>query len=103
MEDGHALVRLAAEQPLGVVEPRAREPHGARHRAVGEHPLVGPADLEALPDGGPEALEVGDGPLPQRRVVRRSPIGHEPAHVRALAQLGRRLPQQRALLHGGRS
>ena len=57
---------------LGVVEARAGEPLRAWHRPRAEDPLVRRrgADVEAFPDRGPEALEVGRRPLPQARVVR---------------------------------
>jgi hypothetical protein len=103
VEDRHAVVGLAAEQPLGVVEPRAREPHRAGHRGVGQHAVVRAADIEALPDRRPEAFDVLDRPAPQRVVVAGAALGHEAGHVRPLAQLGGRLPQQRPLLHAGRS
>ena len=53
------------------VEPGAREPVRVRHVPGGQHPVVrlrGP-DVELVPDGGPEVLEVVDRPLPQGFVV----------------------------------
>jgi hypothetical protein len=97
--DRHALVGLAAEQPLRVVHRRAREPHGAGHRPVREHTVERAARLEALPDRRPEALDVLDRPAPERVVVRRAERGREPRHVRMLPQRRRRLPQQLAVLH----
>ena len=101
VHDRDAVVGLAAEHALGVVELRAREPHRAGHRRVRQHPLVRAARGEAVPHRRPEALEVVDGPLPQRRVVRGPAVRHEPRHVRSLAQRGRRFPQQRARLASG--
>jgi hypothetical protein len=56
---------------LGVVELRPRKPLGTGHLALGQYPPVGFRGLHAavLPDGGPETLEVGDGPLPELGVI----------------------------------
>ena len=66
-----AGVLVAAEHVLGVVEPRAGEPLGARHLARAEHPLVRRvrADLEEVPERRPEALEVA---RPTSATARRS-------------------------------
>src|SRR4029078_3648178 len=72
-EDGDlAGVPVAAEHVLRVVQPRAGAPLRARHRAGAEDALVRHArpDPEEVPQRGPEALEVGDRPLPELVVAR---------------------------------
>ena len=61
------LVLARAEHVLGVVQPRLREPLRARHLVRREDLVVRLARLhvEELPQRGPEALEVVDGPAPQ--------------------------------------
>ena len=101
--DRQPLGGLAGEQVLGVVEPGAGEPIGARHLVAREHRPVRRrgANREEVPDRGPELLEVADRPAPERVVVAaesQSALGLEPAHVaghvRALDRLGRGLPEQ---------
>ncbi len=60
-----------AQGVFGVVEGRAGEPLGARHRAVAEHARVGgrEADVEPLRDGSPEGVQLVDGPAVQGRVA----------------------------------
>ena len=101
-DDGHRVgVLVAAHEVLGVVEPRARKPHRSRHLARGQHALergVG-AQLEELPDRPPEPLEVLHRPPPQIVVAREPLVAaalgelHEAADLRALTQVGGRLPQ----------
>ena len=102
VQDRDLGVVLAGEDVLGVVQPGAGEPLGARHLAAAQHPLVaavGP-HLEEVPDRPPEALEVVDRPPPELLVaVEPQPaLALQPAHVlghpRALDQLGRGLPEQ---------
>ena len=56
-----------AEDVLRVVEARTGEPLGARHRARPEHALVrlGSMDVEELPDGDPERLDLRHRPVPE--------------------------------------
>ena len=73
-EHGFDVVGLAVadhEGLFGVVEGGAGEPAGAGHDAFGEDGLAAlvEAHVEELGDGGPELLELVDGPLPQGRVV----------------------------------
>ncbi len=65
------VVGRVAEDVLGVAEPRAGVPLGARHRAAPEHPGSQrvEADAEELDQRGPEALDVVDRPPPQLGVV----------------------------------
>ena len=98
--DGDLVGVLASEDVLGVVQLRALEPAGARHRPLGQNPLVRRRlDVEVLPDRGPEVLQFRHRPLPQLRVVAGldPALGGEPAHVpgqrRALDRLGARLPE----------
>ena len=95
VDDRHRAVVLAAEQVLGVVDPRAREPLGARHLRRGQHVVIAALDAEEVPDRGPEAVEVLDRPAPQLVVAPVAALAHEAGHQRALHPLGRRLPQQR--------
>ena len=99
VEERDAVVRLAAEQPLGVVERRAREPHGAGHRRVRQDRAVVAELAVALPDQPPEPVEVLHRPAPEGGVVLRPAIGHQPRHRGSLGPLGRRLPQQLAVRH----
>src|SRR5262245_1291242 len=100
-QGGRVPVLVAADQVLREVEPRAREPLGARHRPRAEHALVGRvgADLEVRPDRRPETLEVGDRPAPERVVVGEvePALVEQPREVtadfRPLAHVGRRLPE----------
>src|SRR5207237_336271 len=59
------------ERPGGVVEPGPGEPIRPGQAAFGQDPVVGAgrADLEVVPDRGPEALQVGDRPAPELLVV----------------------------------
>ena len=98
-----ARVVLAAEDVLGVGQPRAGEPLRAGHLARAQHALVGlrGAGPRRSPRSSPEALEVLDRPPPQRVVVGElhAALGLEPAHVardgRALDALGGGGPQGR--------
>ena len=92
VDDRHGIRILAAEQVLGVVEPRAREPLGARHLARRQHAVVAPRDAEEVPDRGPEALQVLDRPAPQLVIALVAVLAHEAGHQRALHHLGGRLP-----------
>ena len=94
VQDRLAVVRLAAEQPLRVVELGAREPHGAGHRRVGEHLAVRPQLAQVLPDRGPERRQVLHGPAPQRPVVAEAVGVHEARHRRIAQQVVGRLPEQ---------
>ncbi len=104
------VVRLPAEDVLGVAQLRPLEPARARHRAIGEHALVRPLrpNREEVPDRLPERLELRDRPPPELVVVRERepPLRIEPAHVarqrRALACFFRRLPEERAAPVGRR-
>ncbi len=114
VQHGHVGVALAAEDVLGVVELGPREPLGAGHHALRQDLRVGGRglDLEEVPDRGPELLQLGDRPLPQRRVVgERSPaLGLEPAHVAghrrpldALGEGSQRSSPRRVALAAGRA
>jgi hypothetical protein len=85
--DGDAVVRLVAEQVARVADLRAREPLRAGHRGVGEDAVVAPLHAEEVPDRRPEALEVVDGPAPQRVVVVMALVAHEARHGGVLEQL----------------
>jgi hypothetical protein len=100
VHDRHAVVGLAAEGVLGVVELRAAEPHGARHRAVGEHLVVAARDAEVVPDRGPEGLELLDRPAVQLLIGLEAALerAHVLRHQRVLDELRRRVPQ--LLPHG---
>src|SRR5205814_8906312 len=104
--DALAVAGPRAQRVLGVVQPRALEPAGPGHLAVGEDRVVGPGpDVEVAPDRGPESLEVVDRPRPEvrvRREVAPDALG-EPAHVAGQLRarggvLGRR-PDDRAAAH----
>jgi hypothetical protein len=58
---------LVPQDVLGVVEPGAREPLGAGHGAAAEHRggRRGRPDAAVVPDGLPEAVQIGDRPPPQ--------------------------------------
>ena len=60
-------ILVATDQVLRVVQAGAGEPLRARHLAGAEDALVRRVrtNLEEVPDRSPEALEVGDRPLPQ--------------------------------------
>ena len=97
---------LVAQQVFGVVDARAAEPHGARHRALVEHAFVRlrRAHLEEVPHLGPEADEVGHRPLPQLVVGRevQTAFGeppHEACDGRRLRGRGIGRPQQLAFGH----
>ena len=85
VDDRHLGVGLAAEDVLRVVEPGPREPLRAGHDPVPEDLFIwGVRDhLEVVPDRGPEVLELGHRPFPQRPVVVRPDTAFlgEPAHV----------------------
>ena len=88
-----------AEQVLGVVQLGAREPFGAGHLAAAEHALVGRVDLEPVPEGRPEAIEILDRPAPERVVVGEPARPHEAGHLGRVRV--RRGPQKLSLRHGG--
>src|SRR3954471_1052027 len=100
----YLVVRPAAEHVLRVVQPRAGEPLGAGHLALGEHSRVRlrRLDLEEVPDRRPELLELVDRPAPQRLVIGGVDVAPalvaQPARIagerRPLAPLVRRLPQR---------
>lgn len=73
------------QDPLGVVEPRPGEPTDVRHGGcVDERGGRGSGcDLEVLPQGRPEAGQVGHRPVPQRGVA----VEAEPAVVVQPAQV----------------
>ena len=98
---------LAPQHVLRVVESRAREPLGPGHAAPAQHPGVRDRglDVEVVPQGPPEALQVLDRPAPERAVVRKAlatltcePLG-EGRHVGAADPLRPRGPQEIAWLH----
>ncbi|CAM5535339.1 hypothetical protein SGRIM128S_00048 [Streptomyces griseomycini] len=63
--------RGRAQRVLGVVQGRAGEPLGARHRAVAQHARAGgrETDVEPLRDRFPEGVQLVHGPAVQRRVA----------------------------------
>ena len=69
-----AVVALAAENVLGVIDPCPREPLGARHRAAAEHTRRRPPEpqLEILDDRGPERVDIRHRPAPQVLVALRT-------------------------------
>ena len=105
-DDGDRVeILVATDHVLGVVQARAGEPLRARHLAGPEHTLVRRvrADLEEVPDRSPEALEVGDRPLPQLVVAGEveTPLVAQPLEVAAehepLPGVSRRRPEHLAL------
>ncbi len=102
VDDRRLGVVAVAEDVLGVVEPRAGEPLGAGHLALGEdrRRLAVGLDVEEVPDRPPERVEVVDRPAPQLLVARepQAALGLEPAHElgqpRPLDHLRGRLPEQ---------
>jgi hypothetical protein len=85
VHDSGLILSRVLEDVLGVVELGTHEPLSTRHLALGQHPLVGFRGFHAavLPDGGPEPLEVGDGPLPEFGVIVEGEILllSQPSHV----------------------
>ncbi len=93
---------------FGEVEPGPGEPLRTGHAVVGQHGggRLRRGDPEVLPDGAPEAGEVGRRPLPQRAVVREGPPGPlldrtgEGGQVCGPGPVGRRGPQDVTLPDG---
>ncbi len=73
------------KQVLGVVEPHVGEPAGAGHRRRRQHPRLRHrvTDREVVPDGAPEAGQIGDRPLPQQLVAVEGepPLALQPTQV----------------------
>ena len=103
--DGDGRGIIAAKDVLGVVETRAGEPLGSRHRPRAQHALVGRGGLhvEVLPDRGPERLDLGHRPPPELVVPARldSVAVREPAGV--ARELGALHPLRRGRPQHGRS
>src|SRR5919202_1837558 len=85
VHDGGLLGTRVLEGVLGVVKLRPDEPLGTGHLATPQHPLVGLRGSHAavLPNGCPEPLEIGDGPLPEPGVIVEGEIllVSQPPHV----------------------
>ena len=65
-EQQRRVLVVAAQRQLGVVEGRPREPAGPGHAPLGQGRAGRrPADLEELPDRGPEPVQVVHRPAPQ--------------------------------------
>ena len=108
----HRLIRTARRgmaQNLGCeIRLCPRKPVGARHLAFGQN--LGPArdgQIEKPDDRRPEAFQIGDGPFPERVIIRefQSPLGLEPANelrqLRAFGPRGIGFPQDGARLGHG--
>ena len=96
----HGVVLAMAQGVFSVVEPGSGEPAGSGHGGVGEHLGVAAVsgDVEEVPHGAPELLELADGPSVQVQVgaeLGPGPPGHvaaEPGDGRAGRRLGARTP-----------
>ena len=94
--------RFMAQHVLRIVHPRAFEPFAAGHLARVEHAFVGVVrdHFEVIPDRGPESLDLGPRPLPERAVVGKvqPAFGAQPVHVLrdigGCCVLGARRPEQ---------
>ena len=111
--DHRDLVRVvvAADEVLGEVQPRTREPGRAGHRVGGEDRAVRGVrlDLEELPDRRPEPGQVVDRPAPQLVVARECEptLALEPGEVAPdlgrLPNVRRRRPQDTPAVVAGRA
>ena len=94
-DDRERRVVLVAEHVLGVVDERAREPLRAGHLPRGQHGRTALADAVAIPDRGPEPLEVLDRPAPQLVVAVEPALAPVGAERGALQQRVGRRPEHR--------
>ena len=70
VDDRRPVGARVADDLVDVVQRGTRKPPGTRHLAARQHRLRAVSNLEVVPQGGPEAVDVRHRPLPQGMVVR---------------------------------